>query len=100
MIKNYFVVAWRNLKKKKVFSFINIFGLAIGLTCCILISFYIVHETSYDKHHKNGDRIFQIGTVFINEGVEEPGANSAGALAKMLQQEYQEVKQAARLLNL
>ena len=87
MLKNYFIVAWRNLKKKKAFSFINIFGLAVGLTCCILISLYILHEVSYDKHHANDDRIFQMGTTFINEGEVNHGGNTSAPLGKLLQQE-------------
>ena len=53
MIKNYIKVAWRNMMKNKTFSFINIFGLSIGLTCCMLISMYLYYELSYDSHHKN-----------------------------------------------
>ena len=100
MIKNYLKIAWRNLAKNKVFSFINIFGLSIGLTCCILITLYIYHEISYDKYHKNGDRIFRLGTVFIDQGIEEAGSNTSGPLGRMLQQEYPEVESSARILNL
>jgi putative ABC transport system permease protein len=100
MFKNYLKIAWRNLAKNKVFSFINIFGLSVGLTCCILISLYIYHEISYDKYHKKADRIFRLGTVFIDQGVGEPGANSSAPLGKMIQQEYAEVEASARLLNL
>ena len=100
MLKNYLKIAWRNLAKNKVFSFINIFGLSVGLTCCILISLYIYHEISYDKYHKNADSIFRLGTVFIDQGVGEPGANSSAPLGKMIQQEYPEVEASARLLNL
>ena len=100
MISNYLKIAWRNLVKNRVFSFINILGLSVGLTCCILISIYIYHEISYDKHHKNGDRIFRVGTVFIDQGVEERGANSSAPLGRMLQQEYPEIESSARLLHL
>ena len=100
MLKNYLKIAWRNLAKNKVFSFINIFGLSVGLTCCILISLYIYHEISYDTYHKNANRIFRLGTVFIDQGVGEPGANSSAPLGKLIQQEYPEVEASARLLNL
>src|SRR4030095_15876608 len=100
MFTNYIKIAWRNLAKNKVFSFINIFGLSVGLTCCILISLYIYHEISYDKYHKNGDKVFRLGTVFIDQGVEEPGANSSAPLGKIIQQKYPEVTASARLLNL
>ncbi|MBO9683826.1 MAG: ABC transporter permease, partial [Flavisolibacter sp.] len=68
MFKTYVKIAWRNLMRNKVFSFINIFGLSVGLTCCILITLFIVHETSYDKFHKNANRIYQIATIFYDEG--------------------------------
>ena len=74
MFKNYVKLAWRNLKKNKVFSFINIFGLSIGLTCCMLISLYVYNELNYDTYHKNGDRLYQLGTEFISAGKEERGA--------------------------
>src|SRR6188768_3990744 len=100
MIRNYLKIAWRTLMKNKVFSFINIFGLSVGLTCCILISLYIYHEISYDKYHKNANNIYRLGTVFIDQGVEEPGANNSAPLGKMIQQEYPEVTASARILNL
>ena len=100
MIKNYLKIAWRNLAKNKVFSFINIFGLSIGLTCCILISLYIYHETSYDKYHNNAGNIFRLGTIFIDQGVENRGASSSAPLGKMIQQDYPEVIASARILSL
>jgi len=100
MLRNYLKIAWRNLAKNKVFSFINIFGLSVGLTCCILISLYIYHEISYDTYHKNANRIFRLGTVFIDQGVGEPDANTSAPLGKLIQQEYPEVEASARLLNL
>ncbi len=54
MIKNYFKTAWRNLTKNKTHSFINIAGLTIGLTCCLLIALYIQHELSFDKFEEKG----------------------------------------------
>ena len=58
MIKNYFKIAWRNLLRYKVYSGINITGLAIGLSVCMMIVLYVGHELSYDRFHKNADRIF------------------------------------------
>jgi putative ABC transport system permease protein len=57
---NYVKLTFRNLERNKVFSFINIFGLAAGLAVCLLIMLYILDESSYDKHHKDGDRIFRL----------------------------------------
>ncbi|MBV7269940.1 ABC transporter permease [Winogradskyella luteola] len=57
MIKNYFKIALRSLKKNKLYTGINIFGLSIGLSACVLISLYISSELTYDSFHKNSDRI-------------------------------------------
>jgi putative ABC transport system permease protein len=59
MIKNYIKIAWRNLLRQKLFSLINISGLAIGLAVCMLIMLYVTHEHSYDRFHQNADRIFK-----------------------------------------
>ena len=60
MIKNYIKIALRNIKKHKGYSFINIAGLAVGMACCILILLWVEDELSYDKYHKNADRIYRI----------------------------------------
>jgi putative ABC transport system permease protein len=60
MIRNYFKIAFRYLQKNKLYSFVNIIGLAIGITSCILIGLYIWHEQSFDRFHKNGDRIARV----------------------------------------
>jgi hypothetical protein len=90
MLKNYLKVGWRNLMKNKTFSFINIFGLAIGFTCCLLISLYIYNELSYDTYHKDGDRIYQLGSASVLNGKEERRGNTSAPLAKAMQQEYPE----------
>ncbi|MEM9831362.1 MAG: ABC transporter permease [Bacteroidota bacterium] len=60
MIRNYLKIAWRNLYYKKFFSLINIFGLALGIVCSILISLWIIDELSWDKFHTNIDRIYRV----------------------------------------
>lgn len=64
MLKNYIKVALRSLKKHKAFSLINIAGLAVGLTCCMLIGLYISEELSYDRFHKNADNIYRFTREF------------------------------------
>ena len=66
MIYNYLKIAIRNLKKYKFISFINIFGLTVGLACCLLILIYILHELSYDKYHPNADRVYRVTRTFNN----------------------------------
>lgn len=66
MVKNYILIALRNLKKYKGFSFINILGLSVGLTCCLLIGIYIQEETSYDTYHENSENIYRFTREFIS----------------------------------
>lgn len=61
MFNNYLKIAFRNVKKHKAYAFINIAGLAIGMACCILIISFITTELSYDRYHKNSDRIYRLG---------------------------------------
>jgi len=64
MLKNYLKIAIRNLLKQKGYTFINVFGLAIGMACCILIFLLIRHEWSYDTFHEKKDSIY---SLFIQE---------------------------------
>jgi putative ABC transport system permease protein len=64
MIRNYFVIAIRNLIRQKAYFIINLLGLTIGLTACLLISFYVIDDLSYDKFHEKGDRIYRVGYQF------------------------------------
>jgi len=68
MIKNYLKTAWRNLMKNKVFSFINILGLTIGITVCMMIFLFIMNEFSVDRFHKNNERIYRVMRGFETEG--------------------------------
>src|SRR5471030_2368393 len=60
MIRNYLKIAWRNLKKNRLYAFINILGLTVGIVSCLLIGVYIKHELSYDRFHQNADRIVRV----------------------------------------
>ncbi len=101
MFKNYFKIALRNLKRNKAFSFINIFGLAIGLATCTLIMLYIFSETGYDTQNKDADRIFRIATTAGPLGgvKEKPWAATSAPIAWGLKEDMPEVQQATRLLK-
>ena len=64
MLKNYFTIAWRNLMKNKVFSFINIFGLTTGITVCMMIFLFVMHEFSYDEFQVRGKDIYRVMRTF------------------------------------
>ena len=68
MFRNYIKTAWRNLKKSKVFSSINILGLTIGITVCMMIFLFIINEFSFDKFHKDGERIYRVMRGFTRDG--------------------------------
>ncbi len=70
MYNNYFLTAFRNLKKYKGFSIINISGLAIGMACCILIAFFVFDELSFDKFNAKSERIYRVSSVFNVERTE------------------------------
>jgi len=68
MFKNFFTLAFRNLMKRKVYSFINIFGLAIGVAVCLVILNYVDFELSYDSYHKNAENIYRTTTTSYRNG--------------------------------
>ncbi len=64
MYRNYLKIAWRNIIRHKGFSFINIFGLAIGMAAALMLFLYIHLETGYDRFHQHGDRIYRVISAF------------------------------------
>src|SRR6476646_7512661 len=67
MIRNYFKIAWRHLRKNKLYAFVTVLGLSIGIASCLLIGVYILNEMSFDRFHKNSDRIVRV-TMDYNSG--------------------------------
>jgi len=99
MLKNYLKIAWRNLQKNKVFSFINIMGLTIGITCCMMIFLYIMNEFSVDTFHKNGDSIFRVTRAFDANSSSKQVPYLSGPYAKALETDYAgHIKQVVRVL--
>jgi len=99
MFKNYLLVAWRNLRRHKGFSFINISGLAIGISCCILIFLYINDELSYDKYHKNAGRIYRQIAYSTIGGETRVFARMPSAVAPGLEESIPEIEASARLFQ-
>ena len=96
MWRNYLIVALRNLRRNKVFSLINILGLAIGLTTCLLIMVYVLDEASYDRQFAGLDRLYRITLQAGNEG----WAAAPAPLSAALKAEVPEVEESTRFLNL
>lgn len=96
MLYNYLTLAWRNIRKNKVFSFINMMGLAIGMAGCLLILEYILFETSYDQFHTNGKQIYRV--ISQPEESETFVATANAPLGPTLKAEFPEVEKFTRFL--
>ena len=97
MIKNYLLIAWRNLLKHKTFSLVNILGLAIGIAACMVIFIYVRHELTFDQYNKNADRIARITATVHAPGSDIVMAPTPALLATTLKKDYPEVEAAVRL---
>lgn len=84
MIKNYLLINFRNLRKHFSYSLINIFGLGLGLATCLLLVMWIMHEVSYDRFHKNADRIHRVSLEYSFGGQVAATSVSPNALAPAL----------------
>ena len=100
MIKNYLRSAFRNIKRHPFISFINIFGLTVGLTCCLLILTYVINEKSYDRYNKNADDIYRVTRIFYSApNVESLHLSSiAPAFGPGLKMAFSDMKEMTRTL--
>lgn len=100
MIKNYFKTAWRNLTKNKAFSLINILGLTIGITVCMMIFLFIMNEFSMDSFHKNGKNIYRVMRNFKHDGKSSAVAYLSGPYAPALLNDFKgEINRAVRVIQ-
>lgn len=98
MINKYFTLAIRNVNKKKLYSFINVFGLAIGVAICLMISAYVDFELSYDRHHTNGSNIYRtILTRYQNGEFRDAIPFTGYGTGPALLADIPEIKQVARM---
>ena len=99
MLRNFLKIAVRNLFRRKGYAVLNIFGLAIGISCCLVIFEYVAYEKSYDSFHPNADRIFRVqdedhqGGLVVNCAAAMPGVVPA------MKREFPEVENACRLFK-
>ena len=97
MFKNYLKITLRNIRKHKTFSFINTFGLSIGMACCILMLLYTKNELSFDKFHKNLDNIYLVTPVMIDRDI--VSEQSPWLLMPILKNDYPEIAKGTRYLR-
>jgi hypothetical protein len=97
MIANYLKVGFRHVIRQKVYSIINIGGLAIGLACCITIGLYIWDEYQYDRFHTNYRHIYRVVEQQTQAGVLYDVASTPGPLAPALKSDFAEIQQTCRI---
>jgi len=96
MFKNYFKTAFRNLRKNKLYSSINIFGLTVGLAACLLIGVYINHELSYDKFNVNADRIVRATMEYKQAGTVNQTATTGTKVGPQFKRVFPSIEEFAR----
>ena len=100
MLSNYLKIALRNFSRYKIYSFINIFGLAIGITCCVLILLFVQNELTFDRFHGNADRIFRILDMRSSpDRGERIGAYASGPMREAFVRDFPEVVDAVQFFN-
>jgi putative ABC transport system permease protein len=99
MFKNYMKITLRNIRKYKEYSFINLLGLAIGMTACFLIFLWVQDELSYDRYHENAGRIYRVVDEVLVDGFGEKSASMAFPVGETLPGEYPEIESSVRFFN-
>ncbi|RYU93195.1 ABC transporter permease [Emticicia agri] len=97
MIRNYFTIAWRNLIRHKAFSAINIFGLAIGISCFMLIAVFVYNELSYDRHVINAEKIYRVNLAVTGNGNVATYPNADYAVGEGMKNTFPEIKDFTRV---
>ena len=98
MYRDYLKIGWRNLKKDKGYSLINIGGLALGMTCCIFLWLYVRSELSFDQHHQHADDLYLLGGEATASGVRQEFPMLSAPYAEAIQAEFPEVIHATRMI--
>src|SRR5580698_3122462 len=96
MLRNYFVIAWRNILRNKTNSIINIAGLAIGIACVVLITLYVRDELKFDRFFKNADRIYQVDLDAMMGGQGGLLSNTPPSVGPALQKSFPEIEAYSR----
>src|SRR3954447_26182984 len=99
MLKNFFITAWRNLIRNKIFTLLNVSGLATGVVVCLLISVWLHRELSFDNFHPNGDKVFRLTNTFKSESETFSQAPSGVAFGAQLPKQLPDVTTACRVFK-
>src|SRR4030042_1068075 len=98
MIASHFRIALRRICRQRVYSLINVAGLAVGLACCATIILYVTNELTYDTFHPDAERISRAASHQVNQVGDSRFASTPGPLAPALAAEYPQVAKAARIV--
>ena len=100
MLKNYFKITLRNLKTNKGYTLLNLFGLATGLTCCLILFQYVSYEKSYDAFNRHADQIARLRMDLHDQGkLTMSSATVFPGVAPMMEKDFPEVKNYCRLVD-
>ena len=99
MFKNHLKIAWRSIKKEKLFTFIKIGGLAVGIAACLLIALFIKDELSYDTHYANSNQIYRVVLEVEIEGEVKKSTHFPLPMAETLQADFPEIKKAGKIFG-
>jgi putative ABC transport system permease protein len=99
MIKNYFKIALRNIKRYSTYSILNITGMAIGMACSILLLLWVQYQFSYDRFYKSADRLYRVLERHYADGKLQQTALTTYPLAPALKEAYPEIILASRYDN-
>lgn len=97
MLESYLRIMFRNLKSQRFYSFINIIGLSVGITACILVALYIKQDLGYDTYHKNARQIYRVEFSITESGRTAHNTQSQALLGPTLKNEYPEIKKLSRI---
>ncbi len=97
MLRNYFTIALRNLRKNKLHSFINLAGLSIGLACCLLIFIYVQRELSYDRFHEKSKQIYRLTAILHLPKEDRPRAVTSPPMGPTIRSNFPEVQNMVRI---
>lgn len=102
MLRNYFLIAFRNMIRQKLISFINIFGLATGLAACLLIYLFVQDERSFEQIHKQADQIYRLNLkLFLpNDGGSEKVARIGSAVGDIVKKDFPQVREVVKIRKL
>src|SRR5690349_21912987 len=99
MLRNYILIAIRNIRRNKVYALLNVLGLTVGIAACLLLFVVVRFNQSFDDFHANRENIYRIGSEFHNDGTVDYSAGSSFPTAKAIRLDFPQVKKVAAIYS-